>query len=211
MVNFCTNCGNKLDKEANFCRNCGTKIIKNDIFCPNCGIKLGKNYNFCINCGTQINKSVKTPKEKEEEKKKKLEIIDEILGSDEIKSEIIENKCDLIHIIYIKDKLIDKIINQEVNMSERTIKYYIKNELKKIRITTEIEEARIELEKEMASKKIEESHMTQGGYCDSSCINYYEEFLDSGGGIVGDFDSEGYVEYYCRLGHSLGGFCKDYE
>ena len=31
--------------------------------------------------------------------------------------------------------------------------------------------------------------------------------------IVGDFDSEGYVEYYCGLGHSLsyGSFCKDYE
>lgn len=50
-------------------------------------------------------------------------------------------------------------------------------------------------------------------YCSINCIHYYEEFLDSGGGIVGDFDSEGYVEYYCNLGHTIvdGRFCEDYE
>jgi hypothetical protein len=46
-----------------------------------------------------------------------------------------------------------------------------------------------------------------------NCRHCYEEFIDSGGGIVGDFDSEGYVEYYCRLGHpiSFGRFCEDYD
>lgn len=54
---------------------------------------------------------------------------------------------------------------------------------------------------------------TSGGYCGFECIHYYEEFMDSGGGIVGDFDSEGYVEYYCNLGYPLsdGSFCKYFE
>ena len=55
--------------------------------------------------------------------------------------------------------------------------------------------------------------MTHGGYCSFNCRHYHEEFLDSYGGIVGDFDGAGYVEYYCNLGHSIvhGRFCKDYE
>ena len=52
-----------------------------------------------------------------------------------------------------------------------------------------------------------------GGYCGFDCRHFYEEFLDSSGGIVGDFDCNGYVEYNCNLGHtvSTGEFCKDYE
>ena len=72
---------------------------------------------------------------------------------------------------------------------------------------------RIAKEKELSSKKIEENKMNRGGYCGWSCKHYYEEFLDGGWGIVGDFDSEGAVDYYCNLGHSLvdGRFCEDYE
>ncbi|MBQ2652770.1 MAG: zinc-ribbon domain-containing protein [Methanobrevibacter sp.] len=68
-------------------------------------------------------------------------------------------------------------------------------------------------EKEIAPTKIEKNKMTRGGYCGLSCRHCYEEFLDSGGGITGDFDSDGYVEYYCHLGHSVayGRFCEDYE
>lgn len=53
----------------------------------------------------------------------------------------------------------------------------------------------------------------RGGYCGLSCKHCYEEFFDSGGGIVGDFDSGGYTEYYCHLGHTIshGSFCEDYE
>ena len=52
-----------------------------------------------------------------------------------------------------------------------------------------------------------------GGYCDLSCIHCCEEFLNSSGAIVGDFDDGGYFEYYCNLGHALsyGSFCKDYK
>ena len=58
-----------------------------------------------------------------------------------------------------------------------------------------------------------ENKTVGGNYCDLKCRHCYEEFMDSGGGIVGDFDSEGYTEYYCHLGHSLsfGKFCEDYE
>ena len=31
MVNFCTNCGAKLRRNANFCTNCGTKIVQSDM------------------------------------------------------------------------------------------------------------------------------------------------------------------------------------
>ncbi|WP_458405222.1 zinc-ribbon domain-containing protein [Methanobrevibacter sp.] len=58
-----------------------------------------------------------------------------------------------------------------------------------------------------------DNEMSHGGYCDLNCIHCREEFLDSEGAIVGDFTSEGIVEYYCNLGHSIsyGSFCKDYE
>ena len=87
-------------------------------------------------------------------------------------------------------------------MSEEEIKYFIKTELKKAK-----------KEQKEISKKIEKNEPVHGGYCNLNCRHCYEEFMDSGGGIVGDFDSEGYVEYYCGLGHSLsyGSFCKDYE
>ena len=62
-------------------------------------------------------------------------------------------------------------------------------------------------------REMEKNKMTNGGYCSFNCKHFYEEFLYSGGMIVGDFDSEGVVEYYCNLGHSvaIGNFCKDYE
>ena len=69
------------------------------------------------------------------------------------------------------------------------------------------------IKKEMPSKKIEKTEITHGNYCSLNCRHCYEEFFDGGGGIVGDFDGEGYVEYSCLLGHplSFGSFCKDYE
>ena len=72
------------------------------------------------------------------------------------------------------------------------------------------EEARIAKEKEIQS--IQENNVN-GGYCGLSCRHCYEEFLDSRGSIVGDFDDGGIFEYYCNLGHSVsfGRFCEDYE
>lgn len=57
----------------------------------------------------------------------------------------------------------------------------------------------------------DESSYSQGGNCDMYCKHYCEEYYDSYGGVVGSIDGEGYTEYYCSLGHSLGGFCEDYE
>lgn len=69
------------------------------------------------------------------------------------------------------------------------------------------------IKKAVSNEKIEKPKMAHGGYCSLSCRHCYEEFFDSGGGIVGDFDSGGYYEYYCRLGHpvAIGSFCEYYE
>ena len=219
MANFCTNCGSKIRKEDKFCTNCGSKIRKEDKFCTNCGTKLREEDKFCTNCGTENDKSdIKPDKHlfnsehgslekiyriaKEKEKKKKLKIIDEIFESEEIRLEIIKNNINQINVISIKDTLKTKLIDKNEKMSEGEIKYFIKTELKKAK-----------KEQKEVSKKIEKNEPVHGGYCNLNCRHCYEEFMDSGGGIVGDFDSEGYVEYYCGLGHSLsyGSFCKDYE
>ena len=219
MANFCTNCGSKIRKEDKFCTNCGSKIRKEDKFCTNCGTKLREEDKFCTNCGTENDKSdIKPDKHlfnsehgslekiyriaKEKEKKKKLKIIDEIFESEEIRLEIIKNNINQINVISIKDNLKTKLIDEKEKMSEEEIKYFIKTELKKAK-----------KEQKEISKKIEKNEPVHGGYCNLNCRHCYEEFMDSGGGIVGDFDSEGYVEYYCGLGHSLsyGSFCKDYE
>ena len=138
-------------------------------------------------------------------------MLDEIFESEEIKSEIRKNNIAQKHVISIKDSLKDKIINKREYMSDEEIKYFIKRELKKV--IEEQEKARIAKEKEMARKEATNNRRTYGGYCSISCRHYYEEFLDSGGAIVGDFDSDGYVEYYCGLGHSIsnGRFCEYYE
>lgn len=154
--------------------------------------------------------NVRIAKQKEEEKKK-LQIIDEIFESAEIKSEIIKNNIGQTHVISIKDNLKNKIINKRENMSETEIRSFIKTELEKAR--KEQETVRITKEKEMRSREIKKNEPAYGGHCSLNCAYCYEEYLDSGGGIVGDFDSEGIFEYYCRLGHqiSFGSFCKDYK
>ena len=227
MANFCMKCGAKIRKEDNFCINCGTKLEKEDNFCTNCGAKIRKEDNFCINCGAKIDKSnVKQKKtllksvndsiekereriaEEKKEKKKKLKTIDKIFESEEIKSEIRKNNISPQYVISIKENLKDKLINKKEERSEEELKYIIKKELKK---ANKEQNVRITKEKEMNSKI--ENKTVGGNYCDLKCRHCYEEFMDSGGGIVGDFDSEGYTEYYCHLGHSLsfGKFCEDYE
>ena len=159
----------------------------------------------------RVNQLIAEYKIKNGEKQKKLKLIDEIFESPDIKSEIVKNRIDERYIISIKDSLKNKLIDKKENLSEYEIKDYIKTELMKA--TNEMEKARIAKEKEMSRKKIEMNKMNHGGYCGFGCKHYYEEFLDSGGAIVGDFDSDGYVEYYCNLGHSVvhGCFCKYYE
>lgn len=197
----------------------GNELLKNGLDIFNTGNAIRQQVEKEINSGQiksggvefRVNQLIHEYRIEKEEEKKKLKMIDEIFESEEIKSEIRKNKIDQIHVKSIKDQLKNKIITQRENMSEQETKYFIKKELEKA--GKEQEQTRIAKEKEMNSKKIKENKVSYGGYCSLSCIHYYEEFLDSGGSIVGDFDSEGYVEYYCRLGHPLvdGRYCKDYE
>ena len=202
MDNYCTNCGHEILEGDKFCTNCGTKLQKEDKFCTNCGTKIDKSPIKQKSVLKAVQDSIEEKIAKEnEEKKKKLKMIDEIFESKEIQSEIRKNNVNQKDVLSIKDLLKNKIIYKKENMSNAEIKYFIKTELKKAR--KKQENTRISTKKE----KI------RGGYCSLSCRHYYEEFLDSGGGIVGDFDSDGYVEYYCHLGHPIsdGKFCKDYE
>ena len=193
MANFCTNCGTKLKKGDNFCTNCGTKIDNSDI-------KKKKPLLKFVN--DIVEKEMDKIAKEQEEEHNKLKTIDEIFESEEIKTEIRKNNAGQKHVISIKDMLKNKLINKRERMSEEEIKDFIKTELEKARITEE---------KEMNRKNMEDT--VHKSYCSLNCRHCYEEFLDSGGGIVGDFDNDGYFEYYCRLGHSVsfGSFCKDYE
>ena len=238
MANFCTNCGTKLRKEDNFCTNCGTKIIKDDNYCTHCGTKLRKEDNFCTNCGTKIDKSNIKPDdpllkssqdiiEKEKAKKELKRVVGgKISYNKTFGNALLKNGLD----VYTDGKDIRLQVEKEINSGQ------IKSEDVEFRVNQLIQEYKIKKEKEieekkklkkaskkqrnprppkeeMRSKKIEKNIINRGGYCSLNCTYCYEEFLDSGGGIVGDFDSEGSVDYYCRLGHSLvfGRFCDDYK
>lgn len=195
MANFCINCGTKIRKEDTFCTNCGTKISKSDI---------KPNNQLLKSTLESIEKKKYIITKENEEKRKILKTIDELFESEEIKSEIRKNKIDKITEVSLKYNIKNKLINKKEKMIKGEIKYFIK---------TELEKAKITIEKEINNKKTEENERLQGGYCGLSCIHYYEEFLDSGGGIVGNLDSEGYVEYYCRLGYDIahGSYCEDYK
>lgn len=166
----------------------------------------------------RVNQLIFEYKIKKEDEEKKLKMIDDIFESAEIKSEISKNNIDQVHVSSIKDRLKDKIIDKRENMGEEEIKLFIKTELENEKARTEREKARIEREKarverekERIRKEIEKNERVHGGYCSSSCIHCQEELLDSSGGIVGDYVDGGMFEYYCSLGHSLGGFCEDYK
>ena len=217
MANFCTNCGAKIGKDDNFCTNCGAKIRKEDKFCMNCGTKIDRHD---IKQKKPLLKSIheameknreRIAKEKEEEEKKILKRIDEIFESEEIQSEIRKNNIRQKHVLFIKDDLKYKLIHKKEEMNDEEIKYFIKTEL--ANVNKKQETVIIPKEKDIIRKKTEKTKTVRGGHCNLNCRHCYEEFLDSGGGIVGDFDSEGYTEYYCHLGHSIsfGSFCEDYE
>ena len=234
MTNYCTNCGTKLRKEDNYCTNCGAKIIKDDVYCTKCGTKLRKEDNYCTNCGTKIDisdikqnnhlfKSSPDNLEKEKAKKELKKVVGGRLSYNKtFGNELLKNGLD----VFYTGKAIRKQVENEINngqiksgevksrVNQLIIEYKIKKEKEdeKARIDKEKEE-KSRLTEEIRSKKIEEKEIINRNYCSLSCKHCYEEFLDSGGGIVGDFDSEGYTEYYCHLGHriSFGSFCKDFE
>ena len=238
MANFCTNCGTKLREDDNFCTNCGTKVIKDDNYCTHCGTKLRKGDNFCTNCGTKVNrfdikqenhlKSSKNNIEKEKAKKELKRVVGgKLIYNKTFGNVLLENGLD----VFSDGQAIRKQVEKEIDSSQiksEDVEFRVKQLIQeyKIKKEKEKEEKKKKLEKankklrktrppkeEMKSEKIEENRINNGGYCSLNCAHCYEEFLDSGGGIVGDFDSEGYVDYYCRLGHSIafGRFCDDYK
>lgn len=96
------------------------------------------------------------------------------------------------------------------------IKISISNAIDNIRRAEERRKQEEERKRQAEERRKQEEEYIRkygGGYCSLSCGYCYEEFLDSMGGVVGDFDDGGYVEYYCKLGHivSFGSFCKDYR
>lgn len=145
-------------------------------------------------------------REKEEEEKKKLKMIDEIFGSDDIQSKIKMFHITDSQVISIKYNLKDRLINKRENMSEDEIRSFIRREFIKANKEQETVITPNENEVEIS---VEPDY---GGYCSLRCRHCYEEYLDSMGGIVGDFDAGGSYEYYCTLGHhvSFGRFCEDY-
>ena len=187
-------------KEDKFCTNCGTKIDKSN---------MKQSKSLLTSIYDSIEKDRNRRAKEKEEKKKKLKKIDEIFESDEIQSEMRKNNISQKYVFSIKGSLKTKLIDKREELSDEEIKYFIKTELEK----ANKEQKKVIITKEMMSKKIEKNETVNRGYCNLNCRHCYEEFIDSGGGIVGDFDSEGYVEYYCRLGHpiSFGRFCEDYE
>lgn len=158
----------------------------------------------------RVNQLISEYKIKNDEKNKKLQKIEEIFASPDIRSEIKKNDISQSDINLTKSMLKRKIIDQNEDMGDEDIRDYIKESImlsKKVKIF------------DVSSKKPKNTHKTvpnemdHGGYCSLNCRNCYEEFLDSYGGIVGDFDAGGNVEYYCRLGHQVrfGNFCEYYD
>jgi hypothetical protein len=159
----------------------------------------------------------KWDKEKEEERKKS-KMIEEILESEEIRTEIRKNNIGQEWVTFIKRQLQAKMIYKKENMDEDEIKDYIKIELKKER---EAQEKR-RIEEEERKRKLEEQEMIRqemiangdAGYCGLECRYFREEFLDEYGGIDADFNPGGAgVDYRCELGYSAypGNFCEYYE
>ena len=92
--------------------------------------------------------------------------------------------------------------------------------IRKVNERRQMEEERKIREKERTRKLLEDRRIQMeyirqygGGYCGFDCRYFYEEYFDVHGAIIGDLDNEGYVEYNCRLGHTVseGAFCVDYE
>ena len=157
---------------------------------------------------------------KMEIEREKLRIFDEIIESPEIQSEISKFHTGS-EINRLKVNLRNEIKDNNKKMSEEEIRDFINGRVNKInrekeRARIAEENARIERERARIAREEEIRRKLEagiGGYCGLSCAHCYEEFLDSRGGIIGDFSSDGSYEYYCRLGHSvsIGSYCEDYR
>ena len=63
MAIKCNNCGAMLPDTVNFCTECGTKLDKVEEItstCSNCGAELREGANFCVECGTPVKSNVQS-------------------------------------------------------------------------------------------------------------------------------------------------------
>lgn len=196
-------------------------------FCIYCGAKLEKDYNFCINCGAKVDDSDQKQNDSssksvsgEYEKDKARDELNKIVGG-----KVLLNAFFIVDLnsnglgydvgMSIRQKLEEEIDSGQIkseNVKDRADQLMQEYKREKEKRIAE-ENARIAKQKENRSRKIETPRPAHGGYCSFNCAHYREEYLDSGGGIVGDMDFDGYVEYYCSLGHQIadGKYCTDYE
>jgi len=233
MANFCINCGTRLRKDDKYCFNCGTKVDGSDIKQNSHSLKsapdniekekarkelkrvIGGKILFNQNFADELHKNglfvIDTRKAIRQQIEKEID-------SGQIKSGGVELRVNQLIQEY-------KIKNEEKIELERKQREEIRKVLEENRKKKELERKRREAEykrqekvrqrQETERRKQEEEYIRQfgGGYCSPNCRHYYEEYFDVHGGIVGDIDVEGYVEYYCHLGHTLspGSYCQDYE
>ncbi|WP_407410242.1 zinc-ribbon domain-containing protein [Methanobrevibacter sp.] len=196
-------------------------------FCIYCGAKLEKDYKFCINCGAKVDDSDQKQNNTsfksspgEYEKDKAREELKRVAGGKILLNAFFIVNLDSKGLDYAVGLSIRQQIENEISSGQvksgdveaRIDQLMQEYKTEKEKGTAE-ENARKAKEKEKRSKKIETPRPAHGGYCSFNCAHYREEYLDSGGGIVGDMDFDGYVEYYCSLGHQIadGKYCKDYE
>ena len=115
---------------------------------------------------------------------------------------------------YYIDSLTPSIGESQFEYRERLKWEFAENTYRKELIKKEIELARtynLSKKPKRHERKHHERESGKGGWCGLSCRHCYEEIFDSDGSITGDYTDDGYVEYYCSLGYSTGGFCEHYE
>ena len=203
-------------------------------FCINCGNKLGKDDKYCTNCGTKIDNSdyhsVPDAWEKEMAKKELKRLIDgRLIYNMSFANKLFDNGLNLI----TDGKSIRQQLELEIDSGQirsGDVESRIDQLIAEHKIRHEEEMARIDKvredyqklkkadeeslkEKKARTAKSNQMNQSSGGHCGLGCKHCYEEFFDGFGGITGDFDDEGYVEYYCHLGHPIvfGRYCEDYE
>ncbi|MBE6490494.1 MAG: zinc-ribbon domain-containing protein [Methanobrevibacter sp.] len=196
-------------------------------FCIYCGAKLENDYKFCINCGAKVdvfgqnqdNSSFKSSPG-EYEKDKARDELKRLAGGKILLDAFFIEDLNSNGLDYAVGLSIRQQIEKEIDLGQvksGDVEARIDQLMREHRTEKEKkiaeENAQIAKQKEKRSKKIETPRPAHGGYCSFNCAHYREEYLDSGGGIVGDMDFDGYVEYYCSLGHQIadGKYCTDYE
>lgn len=147
----------------------------------------------------------------QEKENEKLKMIDEVFELEEIRSKILHYSISKKDENSIKENLRYRIITRKADLGKEEIKRTVETELE--RIIQEKEKAEREAQARKAKIAEERAKRGTGGYCDMSCVHYYEECINSEGEIGYDFTDAVVYEYYCHLGHTLveGRYCEDYR